>query len=333
MPRLGSGDALIDERFVLAALPRREPGAHKWGVGGVVIVGGAPGYVGAPALCALAAGRVGAGITVLAVPRSIVGAVAGIVPEAAFIPLPDGDPRISGRRAYELISDRLHKAKAAVIGPGMGDDEYADALMGALVAGSESNAGQSLGFFTGPSESDAEAIADGLLDAGTPVVLDADALNWLARRDEWWHSLREHSAVLTPHVGEMSRLLGCGTDEILSDPIAAARAAAVRWKQTVVLKYGYSVATDGDRALVSPDAPVSLATAGSGDVLAGAIGGLLAQGLAPLDAAAFALYVGGKAALRAEDRVGVLGLIARDLPLAMAEEIRDLERKRGDRRD
>lgn len=324
---------MIDEQQALRLLPRREPGAHKWGVGGLIVVGGAPDYIGAPALSAMAAGRVGAGVVVVAVPRGIVSAVAGIVPEAAFVPLPDGDPRASGRRALDLIEERLQRAKAMVLGPGLGEDDYADALMDSLVIGAGSRGTRSLGFTFESNEKADSTTTSGIFGHGIPVLIDADGLNWLAKRGEWWHDVPERSLVVTPHVGEMSRLLDCTAAEVTSDPIGAARAAAVRWKQTVVLKHDHGIVTDGDRAFVAPDAPVSLASAGTGDVLAGAIGGLLAQGLPPLDAASLALYVGVKAARRVEARVGTLGLVASDLPLAMAEELRDLEGKRGDPRD
>ncbi|HEY7035894.1 MAG TPA: NAD(P)H-hydrate dehydratase, partial [Thermomicrobiales bacterium] len=118
---------------------------------------------------------------------------------------------------------------------------------------------------------------------------------------------------------------------VIADPIAVAKDAATRWGQTVVLKYGYTVATDGTRALVADDAPVSLATAGSGDVFAGTIGAFLAQGLAPLDAAGLALFAGPRAARIVEQRTGTLGLVASDLPMAIAEVLADLEAKKGNR--
>jgi NAD(P)H-hydrate epimerase len=329
MPRLGKGDAVIDERFALDVLPHRHVGAHKWGVGGVVIVAGAPGYVGAPALSAMAAGRVGAGIVLLAVPRPIIPAIAANVPEAVYLPLADGDAEASARRARELIVERGEKARAFVVGPGLGTDEHATALLAELFRVGGTKRSAAVGFAVPAASAEANEGRERLLGAAMPAVVDADALNWLAEQPNWWEGLAERSLVLTPHVGEMSRLLDCATDEVIADPIAAARAAAVRWKQVVVLKYGFSVATDGTRALVAPDAPVSLATAGSGDVLSGAIGGLLAQGLSPLDAAGLALFVGCRAARRAEQTVGVLGLVASDLPLAMAEELRDLDAKRG----
>jgi NAD(P)H-hydrate repair Nnr-like enzyme with NAD(P)H-hydrate dehydratase domain len=123
----------------------------------------------------------------------------------------------------------------------------------------------------------------------------------------------------------MSRLLDVPAEEITADPLGTVRTAASRWRQTVVLKYGYTAASDSERSVVAADAPLSLATAGSGDVLAGTIGACLAQGVPPLDAATLAIHVGGRAARRIERRTGTLGLVASDLPLAIAEELAVLE--------
>jgi NAD(P)H-hydrate epimerase len=158
-----------------------------------------------------------------------------------------------------------------------------------------------------------------------PVLIDADALNWLAKQPAWWERLPAGRAVLTPHVGEMSRLLDRPAEEIVADPLATARDAARRWRQTVVFKYGFTAASDGERSVVAADAPLSLATAGSGDVFAGAIGAFLAQGVEPLEAAALAIFVGARAARRVERRTGTLGLVASDLPPAIAEELALLE--------
>lgn len=121
-------------------------------------------------------------------------------------------------------------------------------------------------------------------------------------------------------------MTGKTTTEITSDPLSLTRAFAAEWGQTVVLKHGYTVASDGTKAVIAVDAPVSLATAGTGDVLAGTIGAFLAQGLSPLDAAALAIYTGCAAARSVEERTGILGLVASDLPLAIASELAKLER-------
>jgi NAD(P)H-hydrate epimerase len=330
-PKLSETDRFVDEDFALSVLPTRSFGAHKWGVGGLVIVAGAPGYVGAPALCAMAAGRAGAGIMNLAVPRSAITAISSLVPEAAYIAMPEGDADAVARRAVEPITAKLEKSKACVVGPGLGDDDYAAALLAMLFGLAPSRRSGGLGFGVRSNNGVDGAAAKPLIGGERPTVVDADALNWLAKQGDWWSSVAPGCLVLTPHVGEMARLIDREPAEVIADPIAVAKDAATRWGQTVVLKYGYTVATDGTRALVADDAPVSLATAGSGDVFAGTIGAFLAQGLAPLDAAGLALFAGPRAARIVEQRTGTLGLVASDLPMAIAEVLADLEAKKGNR--
>lgn len=326
-PRLGPRDRMIDEAMARAALPRRDFGAHKWGVGGLVVVAGAPNFVGAAVLCAQAAGRAGAGIVNVAIPHRLATTLALAVPEAATIPLPEGDSASSGRRVAETIAPKLEKAAAMVVGPGLGDDDAAAALLGALFGFGAPRGNIGFGFGGGREESEASGGLVGRLER--PVVIDADGLNWLAKQDRWWERLPAKRAVLTPHVGEMARLLDREPAAITADPVAVAREAAARWKQTVVLKYGYTVVSDGDEALIAGDAPPSLATAGSGDVLAGTIGAFLAQGVAPMAAAALAIYVGAAAARRIERTLGTLGLVAGDLPRAIAEELAVLAGEAG----
>ncbi|MGB3330303.1 MAG: ADP/ATP-dependent (S)-NAD(P)H-hydrate dehydratase, partial [Thermomicrobiales bacterium] len=218
-------------------------------------------------------------------------------------------------------------AKAVLIGPGLGRDNAAGELLGVLFAlgtPREAERRRNIGF--------ASAVAAGATATKETtsalfqredlwVVVDADALNWLSEQGEWWLSLPAGRLVLTPHFGEFAKLTGKTTDEIIADPLGELEAAAKTWNQTVVLKYGYSAASDGTTTVVAEDAPLSLATAGSGDVLAGTIAALVAQGLSGLDAATIALHVGPAAARAAESRFGVLGTIATDLPDAIAEQM------------
>ena len=325
-PRLGPGDAVIDQAFASSVLPRRQFGAHKWGVGGLVIVAGAPGYAGAAALSAMAANRAGAGIINVALPRSIANVVVNAVPEAAVIPLPESEAANTGRRATDLIAAKLAKSTALLIGPGLSEDDTAGALLGALLGIGGASRGARLGFGFGTASPTPDPAEPGIVPAaGKPFVLDADALNWLAKQDGWWDALPPGKAVLTPHLGEMSRLLARDADEIAADPIQIVRTAAREWGQVVVFKYGYTAVSDGNRVLVAADAPLSLATAGSGDVFAGAIAAFLAQGLQPFAAAALAIHVGTKAARRVERTMGTLGLVATDLPVAIAQELAALE--------
>jgi NAD(P)H-hydrate epimerase len=160
-----------------------------------------------------------------------------------------------------------------------------------------------------------------------PVVVDADGLNALAEQEGWWRAVPER-AVLTPHPGEFARLSRRGAEGVLPEDdetrIAAAREAAVRWKRVVVLKGANTVVADAEGTVRRADiATPSLATAGSGDVLAGVTGAFLAAGLDPFTAACCAVAVHGAAGLLAEDRIGRAGVMASDiaglLPIAIEQ--------------
>jgi NAD(P)H-hydrate epimerase len=314
---------MIAEEWAVSVVPRRHEGAHKWGVGGVVVVAGSPPFAGAAALCCAGAGRSGAGIVSAALPRSIAHVVVGLVPEVTVVPLPDGETTSVALRAAEAIGQRLERSQALVVGPGLGDDEAAQLLMKALFGFTTARGG--IGFGTGGSGSDAGASEGPVAAAGKPVVMDADALNWLAGQEHWWERLGEQTLVLTPHAGEMARLVKSDVAAVLKDPVAAARDAAKLWGQTVVLKANRAVVATATGETLVTEAPPALATAGSGDVLSGSIAALLAQGLEAPDAAALALFVGSRAARRVADRYGTLGVVASDLPTAIAEELRELE--------
>lgn len=307
-------------------LPRRSPGAHKWGVGGVLIVAGSPGYVGAAALCAMAAGRAGAGIVNCAVHRSLVTAIVGVVPEAGFSLLPEGDMGTTGKRVLDAIEKKADKCAAFVVGPGLGDDDYARDLMIALLGLTEKSTFSSLGFGVPRAQASVATEQHSLLAYDKPILVDADGLNALAKIDEWWTRLPENRLVLTPHAGEFGRLMDIEPRDVLADPVTAAVRAARKFRQVVLLKGAPTIVTDGATVYRASDSPSSLATGGSGDVLSGTIGALLAQGLTLVDAANLGVYVGTKAARRLESELGTLGLVASDLPRAIAVELAVLER-------
>ncbi len=334
----------FDSNMARAVLPRRSEGAHKWGVGGVFFIAGAPQYAGAVALSARAAGRSGAGIVTLALPRQLMGIIQTIVPEATMLPLPDTDSAAGARRAIESMTERAEHSKAYVIGPGLGDDDSVKTLLATIfgVSVQSSLSSPGLGFAVRQPEAttsravdhSASVWANGSLVThhaselpDRPTVLDADGLNWLSEQDDWPSLLKGRTVVLTPHPGELAKLMGESVEELVADPVATAIAAARKAGQVVVFKYGHTVVTDGTRTLVAELAPTALATAGSGDVLAGSIGAFLAQGLAPLDAAALAVYVGARAATARAERFGDLGVVAGDLPDAIAEVLAELGRE------
>jgi ADP-dependent NAD(P)H-hydrate dehydratase / NAD(P)H-hydrate epimerase len=156
------------------------------------------------------------------------------------------------------------------------------------------------------------------------VVIDADGLNNIAKVDRWWEMLNV-PAVITPHPGELSRLAGIETVEVQRDRLATARRCAAEWNLTIVLKGANTiVATPNGRAHLSPFANPGLASGGTGDVLAGAITGLIAQGLGPFEAASVGVYLHGLAAELVRRELGDAGMLAGDVASALPRAIREL---------
>ena len=177
------------------------------GSSGLLIIGGAPGYIGAPALAAQAAGRSGAGIVNLAIPATSVGATATLVPEAVFLPLPDTESSQGARNALELLAPVAEKCQAIVVGPGLSRDDAASSLLAALFGDARRSTARSLGFGSMGRETAADA-PDALVGKDKLAVVDADALHWLSERETWWTQVSPFSLVLTPHIGELAALTG-----------------------------------------------------------------------------------------------------------------------------
>jgi NAD(P)H-hydrate epimerase len=308
--------ALIDEASVRALLPRRRQDTHKHDVGWLMVIGGAPNYYGAPRMAAEAAARAGAGMVCLAVPRSLIAPIASAVREVTFLPLPEAEFGGAGERMAQLVADRLPEFAACLIGPGLGQEEPVPEFLSRLFGLRSSS--QSIGFGSMQTSPKSEAFS-------RKAVIDADGLNFLAKQETWYETLSSAKLVLTPHPGELGRLTGKSTSDILADPWCEARSAAEQFQQVVVLKQGFPiVASPGAPLLIAPRCDPALASAGTGDVLAGTIAGLMAQGLEPRDAAAVGLFIGSRAADVAEQRVGTLSLIAGDVIDALPKAVRHL---------
>jgi len=289
-------------------LPPRPLDAHKGTFGKAMIVAGSINYPGAPYLAAAAAARSGAGLITLAPPQPLYNLLATRLTEATFVLLPH-DLGVLVPAAIKVLAEHLSGYRVLLLGPGLGQDsktvEFVHKLLG-ISSGVES---RRLGF------RHADQPVPEKLELPR-LVVDADGLNALAQVREWWTHLPENS-VLTPHPGEMARLTS--QDIRHADRIELARAQAQAWRQVVVLKGAFTVvaAPDG-RAAIVPFATPALATAGTGDVLAGTIAGLLAQGTEPYDAAACGAYLHGQAAVLAAEEMGVhpshaSGVLAGDL--------------------
>jgi ADP-dependent NAD(P)H-hydrate dehydratase / NAD(P)H-hydrate epimerase len=274
---------LLEPNDAGAVLPWRDVDTHKRASGVLVVVAGSRDMTGAVRLIATAAGRVGAGLVTAAVPVGILSAVQSAITEATFLSLPETSGGSVAAGAIEGLLERLERADALAIGPGMTAEDETAAFIRELVR-------------TSP----------------VPVVVDADGLNAFARRAAELAD-RKADAVLTPHVGEFSRLTGIGARELESDRLAHARALAAETNAVTLLKGSRTLIVDpGGVARVNPTGSPVLATAGSGDVLTGIVGGLLARGVGPLDAASAGAYVHGMAGLLAGHDRGE-GTIAGDL--------------------
>jgi len=292
---------------VRSLLPARPGDAHKGTFGKALVVAGCSNYVGAPRLAAAGAYRVGAGLVTLAVAERVQPIIAAQLSEATYLLLPNELGSIT-ESALQVLAGRIPDYDALLVGPGLGTEEVTAAFVRDLVSAGQPSPRRPVGFAVrGEPSGNTE------LPALPPLVLDADALNLLAARDGWWERLPAET-VVTPHPGEMSRLTGLPIEEISQDRLGIARRYASRWHVTVLLKGAFTViaAPDG-RATIVPFANPLLASAGSGDVLAGAVVGLLAQGLTAYDAALCGAYLHGLAGSLRRRQIGAAGLLAGDL--------------------
>ncbi len=273
-----------------AQLPPRPAASHKGTFGKALVVGGCMQYTGAPGLAARAAGRVGAGLVTLGLAASIQPIVGATLLDATYWPLPDGTTGSLGPPAAAPLLAAAESYDAVLIGPGLGRAPGVDEFVAIIVRG----------LATGSEQPRA-------------VVVDADALNALAGT-AIWSELAPGRCILTPHPGEMARLVGCSVAEVQARRVPIAREAAQRWQQIVVLKGAPTVVAAPDGLVtVLPFANPALATAGTGDVLAGTIVGLLAQGVTPHAAARLGVWLHGTAGERVRAQRGVAGAAASDL--------------------
>ncbi len=274
-------------------LPARPADAHKYRFGRVLIVGGSRPFPGAPRLAALGALRTGAGLVTLAVPEPVYPLGAAALLETPWLPLSE-DPR----EALARLLPAVEASQALVVGPGWGQSAWSRTLL------------------------------EGLLTTAKlpPTVLDADALNLLAVWPEGLRALAGRPVVLTPHAGELARLeagAGIGADDLPPWRRAVERARA--WGVTVLLKGPFTtVAAPDGRSWTIPYAEPALAAGGTGDVLAGAIGALLAQGLPAPEGAALGAYLHARAGRLLARRVGPVGGLASEVAHLLPEVWRTL---------
>lgn len=281
---------LITPEECAFALEPREADTHKGSYGRVLIVAGAPGMAGAAALTARGALRGGAGLVTVGAPDSVHEIVAGLVAEALVRPHATDSDGGLGLAAKAGLTALGEAADVLAVGPGVGTSEETQQLVRELVA-----------------------------ESPVPVVLDADGLNAFAGDPEALGAIGP-PCVLTPHPGEMGRLLGMSTAEVQADRLAAVRALAERSGAIVILKGFRSLVCDPNgRVAINPTGNPGMATAGSGDVLTGLLAALIGQGVEPFAAARLAAFLHGEAGDIAAGRVGEISLIASDIVEALPD--------------
>ena len=285
----------------LCHLPAREADGHKGSYGRVLVVGGSRGMIGAPALAATAALRGGAGLVTIAAPETIQLDSATLCPCATSIPLTCDDEGELATPAVRELLNAAREVNVLAVGPGMG---------------------------LGRCQQDIVLAA---IEQEKPLVLDADGLNNLAQLGRW-PLRRSCPMILTPHPGELSRLIRKPISDIQPHRQDVAVAAVRQWIEAsagqvgplvLLLKGHRTIVTDGCRVRINVTGNPGMATGGSGDVLTGLIAALLAQNLPPFEAACLGAHLHGRAGDLAAAELGQVGMIATDildrLPLALRE--------------
>lgn len=291
-PVMAAADLLLlESRDVVEWLPQRAPDSHKGDAGRVLVVAGSTGLTGAACLTARACCRTGAGLVTVAAPRAVCPSIEARTLESMTWPL-DGSLEHLAETSVAGILERSRHVDALAVGPGLGREDQTMEAVRLLIGG---------------------------LDR--PVVVDADALFALSGHH---HLTRGRLVVLTPHPGEMARLLGTSAENVQADRVGAACDAAKRYGCTVLLKGAGSVIAEPDgRVAINPTGHSGMASGGMGDVLTGVVAALLGQGLAPFESAAAGAFLHGYAAtLAADDLGGEIGILAGDvadrIPRALA---------------
>ena len=289
---------LMDNGLAASLLPPRRLDGHKATFGKVMLVAGSPNYIGVLALAGEAACRSGVGLVTIATTHDLIEVVASSLPEPTWLALNDDDGAIS-ENASEKLLNAAQAYDALLIGCGLGLHKSTREFVSRIVSA----------------------------DATPPLILDADALNALSPQLNWWAELPA-GTIITPHPGEMSRLTGLSTAEINSDRWQLSRQYAALWQVVVVLKGAHTViAHPAGETTVIPVKSDALSTAGTGDILAGLVAGLRAQGLGAYDSARLGAYLHAVAGTIAAERVGSSrSVIAGDVLAALGAAFQRIER-------
>ncbi|MFQ6112085.1 MAG: NAD(P)H-hydrate dehydratase, partial [Nitrospinota bacterium] len=283
------------EEDVRGALPERAPFAHKGDCGHILVVAGSAGKTGAACMTASSALRVGAGLVTLGIPASLNTLASAGALEAMTLPLPETEEATLDLSALGPITEASERVQVLVLGPGLTTHPSTVALVHRLVQ-----------------------------ESPLPMVIDADGLNALAQKMEIL-SGRGAPTLLTPHPGEMARLMGLSTREVQRERVGVTQGLARERSVYVALKGARTViAEPGGRAWINPTGNSGMASAGMGDVLTGAVAGLLAQGMEPLEALLSGVYLHGLAGDLASETLGRRGYLASDVIAALPQALSHL---------
>ncbi|NQU41662.1 NAD(P)H-hydrate dehydratase [bacterium] len=287
---------LLTEDDVISALPFRPLDGHKGTFGSLLVLAGSAGMSGAAYLTIATALRSGCGMVFAALPAEIERIVAARIVEAVKVPIEGSGGSHLTHQCWEELERFFGKVNAIALGPGIG------------------------------THPDTARLVDELVCVESPMVIDADGLNCLEEK-ALYLTERKAPTILTPHPGEMARLLGISVEEVQADRIETARRLAREAEVVVVLKGAGTVVASADgRAWINPTGNDGMAKGGSGDVLTGLIGGLLAQGCPALEAACAGVYIHGVAGDLAAVEIGTRGMVAGDIVARIPEALMEFDR-------
>ena len=295
---VGPRQHLLTKDVALSNMIPRPSDIHKGGTGHILVIAGSPGKTGAAAMCAMSALRSGAGLVTLGVPKSLNPVVEPQAIEVMTVPLDESKTGVLSDNAVEAILTLLEDKKCLAIGPGIGMEEGTMRLVHQLIKKSP-----------------------------VPIVIDADGLNNLANNPEILLK-RKSDVILTPHPGEMARLVDARPKDIQMDRVGYARKFAETYNVHLLLKGARTIVACPDgHVYINLSGNPGMASAGMGDVLTGMVAGFIAQGYPLATAAQIAVYLHGNAADNLADARGPFGYIASDVMGSLPEAIKRLTEK------
>ena len=290
---------LITKDWVINNLPRRSNSSHKGHFGKVLILAGSKQYLGAASLAANAAYRSGAGLVTICAPKSIINSISINSIESTLLPLSEHSNGVHSNTASEEILNILPEYDSFLIGCGLGQASETQRMLKNIL-------------FNGADL--------------PPTIIDADGLNFLSTlKNSWWEDLK-NPPILTPHIGELSRLSKESIENINSKKFEIAKYLANKWKSFILLKGAYSVIASPSKneISISPFANSGLAKAGTGDILAGILAGLIAQKTPLFESVKLATYLHGKIGMITSQKLTKQTMIASDLLNYFHETIKEI---------